>query len=1637
MKHLRPLCCIVLFLLLASGAAAQPLLNEVRITRIDTTYYPTIRVYLRVLCNGSPIKNINPVEVSIRDGGINKNFTLTCPAETLPVSVALVCDRSGSVAGPSILMIQQGAREFVSLFTTHPSGTDEGALVSFADTASLDQPMTTDKQALYNAINALYPLGYTAMFDAAKLAIQHVADSAHNPIRAVVLLSDGYDNMSWASRTEVIWLARNNHIPIYTIGTSYEDTSYGAWNMRILADSTGGVYYPVYQPSQIVEAFNAIASLLTGGSDDCLAEYQVDCADGTMRTVTVTANACGIAVSRTQSYRTKLDPTLPKFTLRAAPVVAYTDGRARIPILIRAESPGTTVQDLQFRIPLNPLLTDAQWITAPYFARYFSTNNYATSAAAWFSMSGSQFLDTEDTLCLLDLAVGSVQKDSLIPLPLLDIVRNIDGCQIPVYIDGSLLLRVRPALAVQCGDSITVRYDAGSGRYAPDTVALTVAVRNSGAVTAGNVSARILLPPDLELIDGPPVRLLSPPLLAAGQSAAGTFLTRVVPSDSARTLLVCIETFSDSSRITRCCTRIDVAGAKPKLSLSCSAPAEIRWDDLKREFSPNPFAVSARVLNRSVLAAANVTAWIDLPQEFILDPSTPAIQTVSPPVLGMSDTGAVQWLVRALERETSDTVSLCLKVAAGGDTAVCCIPVYVTASPIRIAMSCAAPAVVSYDDRTKEFTPSQFTVSTVVRNTSLLPMSHMQAQLTLSGTYGLANGETPVKYPPGQLLQSGDSVRLSWNVIAVRDPEADSALACVRISADNFPGAQCCSVVRLRRLNSAPVLTCGLAGPDTVRFVDRGYVPNPVTIDLTAGNTGTFAAMKVAAALLQGADISIDSNDVALKQIADSLAPGGSAQASFRLRILPRGVARFDTIRVTVYALNGGSVVCEKIVWIEAVRNPLLALACTAPDSILFDDSLAAYTPAPFTLSLAVRNDGGVEAANVTAEFLAASGLNLAAGEQAVKPVQPSRLAPGQSGQVSWLVEAAPHAAASVDTMRIRVTADGGFAGAVSSCATTTAVQALRAPRIRLQCAIPVQPAVAGNGYQPDPLAVEATLTNSGTADGFFLSAELQKGARYTLAPNDSARRIVPRLGTGGSLPLRWMIRLSPSTSADTQLVCVRLTDRNGGTSDCCANLYLPPIGTPDLRIACAPADTLWPDPGTGEYQNPLVVRAVIDNPSAVTLDTVRVTAMPSAGLSFDAGEPADKYLYALPPQGTRQLDWRLRALADTGAAPRLATVRFTANIPSGGVECVHTVLLMPRPDIRFTASCDAPDTIRYAGATAGLQPDPFAAGVTLYNTGSATLAAAGATILLPPELTLVAGEQPTKYLSQPLAPGGSALLSWNVHPSLQTADKTVACAFSVQNPLAPAQACTTLIFIEGIREEIQLRIPVGNIVRATQSIPVPVYLSQSAPVSLPSLEFTVGYDPSLVAIAGCAQAGTLTESWDKISLTGAGPGTVRIRGAGPLPIQSNGIFCYLVVRGLDGGGANPFAIGLSPLHVLDPAARSGVRVSTSDGDVTVSGLCLSPLLAGENYVLHQNKPNPFNPRTEIAFDVAQDREGAFVTLVVHDLFHRPVATLFQGPAEKGLHTISFDASAIPSGVYFYSLMTTEGAITRKMLLAK
>lgn len=121
----------------------------------------------------------------------------------------------------------------------------------------------------------------------------------------------------------------------------------------------------------------------------------------------------------------------------------------------------------------------------------------------------------------------------------------------------------------------------------------------------------------------------------------------------------------------------------------------------------------------------------------------------------------------------------------------------------------------------------------------------------------------------------------------------------------------------------------------------------------------------------------------------------------------------------------------------------------------------------------------------------------------------------------------------------------------------------------------------------------------------------------------------------------------------------------------------------------------------------------------------------------------------------------------------------------------------------------------------------------------------------------------------------------------------------------------------------------------------------------------------------------------------------------------------------------------------LSSRDESGVRHDLQTVEVSVRASAGSD--KPEAYRLYPNYPNPFNPQTQVRFDL---KETAFVTLRLFDVLGREVRVLMREEKPAGTHQVRLSGEALPSGVYFYSLQAAgrNGELfsaTRKMVLMK
>jgi VWFA-related protein len=178
--------------------------------------------------------------------------------EDAPVSVGLIVDHSGSMELklPNVIAA-------ISAFAHSGNPDDEMFIVDFNDKVVIEplngEPFTNNSEELGKAIGAVSAQGRTALYDAVGQGLDHLRLS-HLQRKALVVISDGGDNASQSNRSEILALARQSQVMIYSIAledefTKEQDPKF----LRQLSEVTGGAAFVPGSQQAVVDSSQQIA----------------------------------------------------------------------------------------------------------------------------------------------------------------------------------------------------------------------------------------------------------------------------------------------------------------------------------------------------------------------------------------------------------------------------------------------------------------------------------------------------------------------------------------------------------------------------------------------------------------------------------------------------------------------------------------------------------------------------------------------------------------------------------------------------------------------------------------------------------------------------------------------------------------------------------------------------------------------------------------------------------------------------------------------------------------------------------------------------------------------------------------------------------------------------------------------------------------------------------------------------------------------------------------------------------------------------------------------------------------------------------------------------------------------------------
>jgi Ca-activated chloride channel homolog len=178
-----------------------------------------VRLDVSVTRDGRPVRGLSAHDFSIDDRGVRQRVENVTLLDELPVSVIMALDTSGSVAGDKLALLVDAGRTLVAALRPD----DRAALVTFSREIRVRVPLSNDRFALQSALADLKGEGPTAIRDAVWVALQLRPDDNSRPL--VLVFTDGVDNASWLSRSDILRGVQRAGVVVHAIDLTGDQPS--------------------------------------------------------------------------------------------------------------------------------------------------------------------------------------------------------------------------------------------------------------------------------------------------------------------------------------------------------------------------------------------------------------------------------------------------------------------------------------------------------------------------------------------------------------------------------------------------------------------------------------------------------------------------------------------------------------------------------------------------------------------------------------------------------------------------------------------------------------------------------------------------------------------------------------------------------------------------------------------------------------------------------------------------------------------------------------------------------------------------------------------------------------------------------------------------------------------------------------------------------------------------------------------------------------------------------------------------------------------------------------------------------------------------------------------------------------------
>ena len=299
-------CCDFFAIAAVAAGAISPALHAQEGDAVFRTTTRLVVLHATVAeKNGKLLTNLPKTAFRVYEDGVEQQLK-TFRREDVPVSLGLIIDNSGSMRDKRA-KVEAAALDLVR--ASNPQ--DEVFIVNFNDESYRDVDFTSDIHKLEAGIARIDSTGGTAMRDAIEASIRYLKASGKHDKKALVVVTDGNDNMSGVGLEELVADAQQRDVLIYTIGLLSEEEPSDARKAKKALDTitkaTGG---QAFYPEQVDQVHQIALEVAHEIRNQYILAYSPanQALDGAFRRITVSVKGPGHPVVRTRTgYYAKPD----------------------------------------------------------------------------------------------------------------------------------------------------------------------------------------------------------------------------------------------------------------------------------------------------------------------------------------------------------------------------------------------------------------------------------------------------------------------------------------------------------------------------------------------------------------------------------------------------------------------------------------------------------------------------------------------------------------------------------------------------------------------------------------------------------------------------------------------------------------------------------------------------------------------------------------------------------------------------------------------------------------------------------------------------------------------------------------------------------------------------------------------------------------------------------------------------------------------------------------------------------------------------------------------------------------------------------------------------------------------------------